>query len=284
MAITHRMVAVGPGWRVTDVVCNAGPSDRPYEEQHGDACIALVTRGTFEYRTVSGSAMLTPGALLLGNRCDCFECRHEHAVGDRSLAFHYTPALFEDIGAGTGKGAVGFIRPVLPAGTIAPALLAEAEAESAHGGASAMEDVAMRLASAVMAAANDGGTGRACGPNRRDIKRVTDVVRWIEANADAVLPLTLLAERVGMSVYHFLRCFRGATGLTPHQYVLRLRLHRAALRLRTSRDTITHIALETGFGDLSTFNHRFRRLMGMTPGAYRAACRRQRLTLASSPR
>lgn len=250
------------------MVCDAGPHDRPYEEQHNDACIALVTRGTFEYRTVSGSAMLAPGALLLGKHRDCFECRHEHAVGDRCLAFHYAPALFENIAAAND----GFTRPVLPAGVIAPALLAEAEAESVHGDVGAMEDVAVRLVTAVVAA-DDSGTRRTREPSAREIKRATDAVRWIEANANAPLPLSMLAGRVGMSVYHFLRCFRSVTGLTPHQYVLRLRLHRAALRLRASRDSITEIALDNGFGDLSTFNHRFRRVMGMTPSAYRVAHR-----------
>lgn len=272
MAITPRSIAAGPGWSVTDVLCDAGPHDRPYEEQHDGVCIALVTRGTFEYRTVSGSAMLAPGALLLGNHCDCYECRHEHAVGDRSLAFHYAPALFEDIRAGIGKGIAGFTRPVLPAGVIAPALLAEAEAEAAQCDRSAMEDIVLRLAAAAITAVNDNDIRRTREPSMRDIRRVTDAVRWIEANAEQAIPLSMLADRVGMSVYHFLRCFRSVTGLTPHQYVLKFRLHRSALRLRMSRDTITEIAMDNGFGDLSTFNHRFRREMGMTPSAYRSAC------------
>ena len=218
--------------------------------------------------------MLAPGALLLGNHCDCYECRHEHAVGDRSLAFHYARALFEDIRAGIGKGIAGLTRPVLPAGVIAPALLAEAEAEAAQCDRSAMEDIVLRLAAAAITAVNDNDIRRTREPSMRDIRRVTDAVRWIEANAEQAIPLSMLADRVGMSVYHFLRCFRSVTGLTPHQYVLKFRLHRSALRLRMSRDTITEIAMDNGFGDLSTFNHRFRREMGMTPSAYRSACQR----------
>ena len=62
--------------------------------------------------------------------------------------------------------------------------------------------------------------------------------------------------------------------MTPHQYVLRTRLHRAAVRLRRSDETISAIAFDAGFSDLSTFNRRFRRLMGASPGAYRARGRR----------
>jgi len=58
--------------------------------------------------------------------------------------------------------------------------------------------------------------------------------------------------------------------MTPHQYVLRTRLHRAALRLQRTREPVSSIALEAGFEDLSTFNRRFRLIMGKTPSAYRA--------------
>jgi AraC-like DNA-binding protein len=57
--------------------------------------------------------------------------------------------------------------------------------------------------------------------------------------------------------------------MTPHQYVLRTRLYRAAVRLRGSNDPVSAIAFDAGFNDLSTFNRRFRRVMGANPSAYR---------------
>jgi len=81
------LLASGPGWRVEDVTCFAGPHDRPFEEQHDLVCVAAVTRGTFQYRTPNGRATLVPGALMLGNPGACFECCHEHGVGDRCLSF-----------------------------------------------------------------------------------------------------------------------------------------------------------------------------------------------------
>ncbi|MBN9549240.1 MAG: helix-turn-helix domain-containing protein, partial [Alphaproteobacteria bacterium] len=45
---------------------------------------------------------------------------------------------------------------------------------------------------------------------------------------------------------------------------------RAAVRLRSSDVAVSTIAFDAGFNDLSTFNRRFRREMGETPGAYRA--------------
>jgi AraC family transcriptional regulator len=55
--------------------------------------------------------------------------------------------------------------------------------------------------------------------------------------------------------------------------VLRTRLHRAAVRLRRSRESVAAIAFDAGFNDLSTFNRRFRRVMGVSPSAYRIARR-----------
>src|SRR5262249_51286846 len=114
---------------------------------------------------------------------------------------------------------------------------------------------------------------RARTPSSRDIKRVTTVVRRIETEPEEEHPLTKLAGDAAMSPYHFLRTFRQVVGMAPHQYVLRTRMHRAAVRLRRSRDEISAIAFDAGFNDLSTFNRRFRRVMGVSPGVYRAARR-----------
>jgi AraC-like DNA-binding protein len=109
--------------------------------------------------------------------------------------------------------------------------------------------------------------------SRRDERRVSAALRLIEARAEEPLALADLARDSAMSPYHFLRTFRQVAGMTPYQYLLRTRLNRAAVRLRTSDAPVSVIAFDAGFGDLSTFNRRFRRLMGCSPGAYRAALR-----------
>lgn len=48
MSLRARVLAQGAGWRVMDVVCNAGPADRPFEEQHELVGVAFVTAGTFQ--------------------------------------------------------------------------------------------------------------------------------------------------------------------------------------------------------------------------------------------
>jgi AraC family transcriptional regulator len=270
MGATSHLLAAGAGWRVSDVVCTAGPQDRPFEEQHDSVCIAAVTEGTFQYRSAHGAAVLGPGALLLGNEGACFECGHEHGAGDRCLAFHFAPSHLEAIVAAVpGARQMAFAIPRLPPLPSLMPLLAAAEAARDDGESAALEELALRLAGAV-AGALAGAKRAPRSLSRRDERRINDALRRIEAADDETLALSDLAREAAMSPYHFLRTFRSVVGMTPHQFVLRTRLHRAAVRLRRSNEPISAIAFDAGFNDLSTFNRRFRRVMAASPSEYRA--------------
>jgi AraC family transcriptional regulator len=268
-ASVHRL-AFGPGWRVDDVICTAGPRQRPFEERHDTICIAAVVQGSFQYRSSHGAATLAPGSLLLGNQGDCFECGHDHAVGDRCLSFHYAPEAMEEVAAALpGAPRVGFAAPRLPPiASLAP-LIAAAECAREDRDEAALEEIGLRLAGAVTTLVADGARSPR-SPSWRDERRVTAALRRIEAEPDAPLSLAACASAAAMSRFHFLRTFQAVVGMTPHQYLLATRLRRAALRLRRSDDNVAAIAYEAGFGDLSTFNRRFRRLTGQTPTDYRA--------------
>ena len=97
-----RRVAADDDWSISIVDCAAGPDTPAFEESHQRYSIAAVVAGTFQYRTGAGSALLYPGAAMLGNAGACFECGHDHGVGDRCVAFHFSPALFEEIAASAG--------------------------------------------------------------------------------------------------------------------------------------------------------------------------------------
>ena len=257
-------LACGPGWRVSRVVCTSGPADRPFEERHESVCVAAVLAGTFQYRSAQGQAMLSPGAVLLGNQGTCFECRHEHGRGDSCLAFHFSPDYAEPL-----LGGRGFAAPHLPPSSTLVPLLATVEAAAHRADPAALEEAGVRLLSAAIAGASV--ALRADGPTARELRLVSEVVRRIERESDEDLRLSTMAEGVGMSAYGLLRSFRRVVGMTPHQYVLRTRLQRAAVRIAETAAPVSRIAYEAGFNDLSTFNHRFRRVMGASPRTYRAA-------------
>ena len=265
MAIRARELAAGAGWRVDDVVCDSGPRDRSFEEQHSSMCIALVAAGTFQYRTAVGSAVMAPGSLMLGNAGACFTCGHEHCAGDRCVSFRFSPEYFAKVVAAVPRARqMEFALPRLPlVQGLLPVLSAVQCAEPDE-----LQELALRLAGDVCALLAD--DSRICpAPSSRDERRVTAAVRRIEAHSSERLALDELAREAAMSPYHFLRVFERVVGVTPGQYVLRTRLWRAAVLLRRSSFGVARVAAECGFGDLSTFNRQFRRALRASPNEYR---------------
>jgi AraC family transcriptional regulator len=266
---TPRLLAAGEGWRVADVICTSGPGDRPFEEQHSHVSIALVLAGTFQYRSRFGLELMTPGSAMLGNAGQCYECGHEHAVGDRCLSFWYAPAFFERLANDRGARDARFTRSRVPAiGALAP-LIAHGAAALVRPFEAAWEEIALRVAAAALDLA--GTPRRTHAPPPSAISQVTEAVRLIETRAHAPLPLGRLAKEAGLSPYHFLRTFERVTGMTPHQFVRRARLRAAAVRLTATPDKVVDIALDCGFGDVSNFNRAFRREFGVSPRVYRGS-------------
>jgi transcriptional regulator GlxA family with amidase domain len=114
------------------------------------------------------------------------------------------------------------------------------------------------------------GPRHPCYVEHRDEHRVAAALRRIEAQQGGRLPVDALAAEAAVSPFHFLCIFEQVVGVTPGQYMLRMRLRSAAVRLRRSRDAVATVALDCGFDELSSCNRQFRRATGLTPGAYRA--------------
>jgi AraC-like DNA-binding protein len=265
-----RSLSRGQAWSVSEYLCTAGPHDRPFEERHDNVSIAAVIEGTFTYRADTGTAVLHPGAFLLGNAAACYECGHDHGTGDRCISFHVAPDYFAEMAASmAGSGRFRFAAPMLPATSKLLPWLARIEARTAFAEPLAVDETAARLMEAVIGAAS------ATMPlpvrvSARDARRVGDALRHIELNAAEDLDLDTLAGVAIMSRYHFLRTFRHVVGVTPYQFLLGERMRRAAVRLATSSAPVSAIAFDAGFGDLSTFNARFRATFGMSPTAFRS--------------
>ena len=82
---------------------------------------------------------------------------------------------------------------------------------------------------------------------------------WIDEHSAEPLTLEQAAGEAGLSPYHFLRLFSAVIGVTPHQYLVRSRLRKAARLLAEPERAVTDIALDVGFADLSNFVRSFRR-------------------------
>jgi AraC family transcriptional regulator len=97
-------------------------------------------------------------------------------------------------------------------------------------------------------------------------RQISIVQDYIYDRIDQDIPLRDLATSIGMSVSHFCRLFKQATGLAPHQYVITCRVERAKALVLKEERTIAQVAHAVGFADQSHLNRHFKRLMGISPG------------------
>lgn len=82
--------------------------------------------------------------------------------------------------------------------------------------------------------------------------------------------LARLADQVGLSPFHLVRVFQRALGVPPHTYLESLRIQRAQ-QLIAAGEPLAHVAYAVGYSSQSHFTTRFRRIIGVPPGRYRAA-------------
>jgi AraC family transcriptional regulator len=95
------------------------------------------------------------------------------------------------------------------------------------------------------------------------------VVDYMHLHLQDDIDLAELAKLANMSKFHFLRLFAQATGATPHRYLVRLRLQRAATMLRDTRQTILQVAEACGYRSPGHFAGAFRRQYGVSPTEFR---------------
>jgi AraC family transcriptional regulator len=101
--------------------------------------------------------------------------------------------------------------------------------------------------------------------------RLNRVMEYVEANFHREIALTALADAAGMSPHYFSELFKQSVHSSPYQYVLRRRIENARELLREPGVSVLEAAVRCGFSDQSQFTKLFRRIVGLTPTAYRAA-------------
>jgi transcriptional regulator GlxA family with amidase domain len=97
------------------------------------------------------------------------------------------------------------------------------------------------------------------------------VLRWMEDNTGRDLTLDDIATHAGMSTRTLNRRFREQTGTTPLQWLHRARIRQAQYLLEATAHPVDRIATQVGFGSPTAFRDRFKRVVGTSPHAYRAA-------------
>jgi AraC family transcriptional regulator, regulatory protein of adaptative response / methylphosphotriester-DNA alkyltransferase methyltransferase len=111
-----------------------------------------------------------------------------------------------------------------------------------------------------------------CHPNlhiSNEEEIVLSVKQVMEREYRNGLALEQLALQVGVSKYHLQRVFKLNTGISPSEYMTKLRMDEAMLRLKTTEETITEIAHAIGYKSSAHFSSVFRHHIGCTPSVYK---------------
>lgn len=106
-------------------------------------------------------------------------------------------------------------------------------------------------------------------PGTLDGVTIRRVQAYIDANLDERLDVATLATVAALSPFHFSRLFKAATGTSPHQYIIQRRVERLRELLPHSQLSLAQLAQRVGFASQSHMTEHFRRIIGVTPAAYR---------------
>ncbi len=171
------------------------------------------------------------------------------------------------------SGARGDLRPVRgeadPVAAALACLLQRELADASFAGALFGETVALAFARHLLGRYGAGVTEPRGALTGAQLGRVAE---YLHANLAEDVGLEALAGQAYVSPFHFARLFRAATGVSPHRFVLHLRVSYAQRLIRSRRArTFTEVAAASGFFDQAHFTKAFKRLVGVTPSAFAAA-------------
>lgn len=100
-------------------------------------------------------------------------------------------------------------------------------------------------------------------------QRILTIVEYMNRHYFEPLQIEELAERCGLSKYHFIHLFRMCMGMTPYSYLIRIRMERAETLLQTGDMTVQEVAFVCGYNDPLYFSRAFSRHFGVSPTDYK---------------
>jgi len=95
--------------------------------------------------------------------------------------------------------------------------------------------------------------------------KLSIVIDYIRSNLNEKITIATLANLLGLSEYHFIRCFKESRGISPYQYILKERLKKAIEMIKKTDENLAHISLNCGFYSQSQMNLMLKKHFNLTP-------------------
>jgi AraC family transcriptional regulator len=246
-----------------------------------DLSLAVVVNGAGAVESFSGGerqkAVMRSGDVCMtaGGRADHHRIKSLTSNAIQTLhiyipAYHFARVADEYARAGTASrleqpDALGFTDPVVVQTGFALIQAVEIGAPNLYA-----ESAAQFLATHLLLTHSRRSASAADWRNPGAItdRRLARVLEFIGHHCTENLTLDQIAREAGISRFHFITLFKKACGVTPHQYLLKLRLERAAELINTTDLSIQAIAANCGFVAPSHFSAAFRKHFGQTASEY----------------
>jgi len=237
---------------------------------HESACFALITDGAIRIRVRGSEFVARKGDLF------AIEADGVHAgwpadpLGWKQRALYVRhEQLVDALGAGTRAAGEALAAPLIrdaPLTTIFLQLHRLSESASLLECEESCVQFAARLFRRHMRQPAE------LRPGGREESAVRLVKDYLECNLTARTSLSDLAAMAHMPPFRLFRAFAGSVGAPPHAWQRQARI-RCATRLIRQGFSLREVAATSGFSDQAHMTRAFRRTLGVTPGAYRAAFR-----------
>lgn len=232
---------------------------------HLGPAIGIVAKGAMNSYARGATHTLSAGTVFLINPEEVHAPEPVVPHGWVLRAFYFSNDFYTELSQGLGLGDVRFSELFVKNELLTQSLLSlhrsleqsETRLELESKMLSIFGDVAQHYAQVRLKDRN----------YKSEHQKITRAKEFLIENHRRAITLKELAEIVEFSPYHLLRTFRSTIGLTPHDFLTQIRVERAKRLLRLG-NTISDIAVDTGFVDQAHFTRRFKEIVGVTPGQY----------------
>ncbi len=247
------------------------PHRDPEEERFHLPTLIFTSSGTWEIRSPAGRDRVDPSVVVLGGAGRPYRATHEERIpSDRTMFLELSEP---DEGSAFGRTAGELFAEVFSRQAVALTRevarlqVALADHDPDHVFGTLRTDVlSMELLIELAGAPRERATRVVRADTRERVVRARE---YLDEHLSDDIDLRTLAREVALSPFHLARSFRQEVGESPHRYLVRRRLDRAAELLVSTPMTVTQVCDRVGFGSPAHFSQSFRRRFGVPPSVYR---------------